>query len=154
LTNASTILPTTPANVTKYATQALQSLGVTIRYHTTVVNTSSLPDGTEQTLHFSNGETLITNMYIPAFGLLPNSAFVPSKYLNTDGFVTLDPYLKLKGTTNAWALGDVCDVEGMQALSCDRQSVYVAKSVVALLSGKNTMPYKPMASRKSIHRLN
>jgi NADH dehydrogenase FAD-containing subunit len=92
-------------------------------------------------------------MYISAFGLLPNSSFVPSKHLNADGFVTVDPYLKLKGSTNIWALGDVCDVEGMQALSCDRQSVYVSKSLVALLSGKNTMPYKPMTSRKSIHRI-
>lgn len=90
----------------------------------------------------------MTDMYIPTFGLIPNSSFIPDRFLNTNGFAKVDTHLNLKGTTDVWAIGDVCDVEYCQFLSCDRQSTYVAKSIVAILGGTGpAAPYKAMTTR-------
>jgi NADH dehydrogenase FAD-containing subunit len=88
-------------------------------------------------------------MYIPAFGLVPNSSFLPAQYLDAQGFISVDTHLRLAQHANVWALGDVCATEGMQFLTCDRQSVYVAKCVGAEVSGKKLkVGYKPLGSRK------
>lgn len=111
-----------------------------------VADEHQLPDG-RQELKLSTGETLTTDVYIPTFGLIPNSSFIPDRFLNAKGFATVDPNLNLKGTTDVWALGDVCDMEYCQFLSCSKQSDHVARSVIAVLSGTTLPPYKPATKR-------
>jgi apoptosis-inducing factor 2 len=106
-----------------------------------------MPNG-QQELTLSDGNKLITDMYIPTFGLIPNSSFIPEKFLNMDRFVSVDEYLKVKGAGDVWAIGDVSDVEGSQLITCDKQSAYLAKTIILLLSNKTTVPYKASASRK------
>ena len=99
----------------------------------------------------SNGERLVTDLTIPTFGLVPNSSYVPEKFLNANGYVVVDEYLKVKNAGSVWAIGDVCDTEYSQILSCDRQSVYVAKAISFILSdNKVPPPYQPFTSRMSI----
>lgn len=98
-------------------------------------------------------------MYIPTFGLLPNSRYVPIKFLNAGGFVTVDEFLNVKGKGNGidtaslkdvWALGDVSDLEYAQFVSCDKQSVYLAKNVILALRADNNrppLPYKAATKR-------
>ncbi|CAO2648882.1 Nn.00g098310.m01.CDS01 [Neocucurbitaria sp. VM-36] len=143
----STILSATPTSVSKLATQALQNVDVQLKLQTKIIDSAPLPNGGQE-LKLSNGETLTTDMYIPTFGLVPNTSFIPAPFVNANGFVTVDTHLNLKDTTDIWALGDVCDVEYCQFISCDRQSTYVAKSIVAILGGgKVAAPYKAIASR-------
>lgn len=150
LTSASTVLAEAPPSVSKYATTALEKLNVTIKTSTSVISTTALPKG-GQALHLSDGETIMADMYIPASGLIPNSSFVPARYLDDAGFIVVDTHLNLKDSPDIWALGDISDTEYMQFISCDRQSVYVAKSVVGALSGRGKIPtpYKSIQSRKS-----
>jgi NADH dehydrogenase FAD-containing subunit len=87
-------------------------------------------------------------MYIPAFGLVPNSSFVPAQYLDSKGLVAVDEHLNIPGHSNVWALGDVCATEGMQLLTGTKQSEYVAKDVLGTLSGKQNIGYKPATRRE------
>lgn len=132
----------------KHALKALTTLGVDIKFNTRVVGTTTLPTGqTEATL--SDGSKLITDLYVPTYGLVPNSSYIPSKFLSSKGFVAVDDYLKVKGAGDVWAIGDVVDVEWMQWISMDKQSSYVAKNIVLILSNKAPIPYKvsPASSR-------
>jgi NADH dehydrogenase FAD-containing subunit len=120
------------------------------------VETTILPNGqTEVTL--SAGSKLITDLYVPTYGLVPNSSYIPSKFLTSKGSVIVDDYLKVKGVGDVWALGDVADVEWKQFASTDKQSGYVSKSFALVLSSKTLTPYivTPASSRMLLvfHRL-
>ncbi|KAH7391751.1 hypothetical protein BKA66DRAFT_25789 [Pyrenochaeta sp. MPI-SDFR-AT-0127] len=146
LSSTSTIIHEAPPSVSNLATTALKDLQVSITYNTKVLKSSLLPKGGQE-LMLSSGETILADLYIPTFGLLPNSSYIPAHFLNATGFVTVDENLNIKGTTNVWALGDVADVEYCQFASCNRQSIHVAKSIVAALNGRTTAPYKATTTR-------
>lgn len=55
----------------------------------------------------SNGETLITDLYLPATGLMANTEFLPSDCLNERKYVEVDAENRVKGLADTWALGDV-----------------------------------------------
>ncbi|TVY49390.1 Oxidoreductase [Lachnellula occidentalis] len=135
------VLEGTPASVTKTATKQLRDLKVTIKTSSKVMGDAKMPDGrTELTL--SGGEKIITDLYLPALGLVPNSSYLPHSLVNTAGFVKVDEFLRVKGTTDVWALGDVADVQRPQYVNTEKQSVHVAKSVVAVLKGAQPVKYK------------
>ncbi|KFY44494.1 hypothetical protein V494_01451 [Pseudogymnoascus sp. VKM F-4513 (FW-928)] len=142
-----TVLEGSPASVSKISTDSLLKLNVDIKLQTKLMNTIQKPDG-RQELILSSGENLAADLTIPTFGLVPNSSYIPGKFLNTNGYVMVDEYLKVKNAESVWALGDVCDTENSQILSCDRQSVYVAKAILSTLgSDKIPPPYQPFTSR-------
>ena len=106
-----------------------------------VIGSAQTSDG-QQELTLSSGETLITDMYIPTFGVTPNSSYVPAKYLNAEGFVIVDEYLKVKGAEDIWAIGDISDREPPQFMPADRQAAHLAKNIVLILSSKTPLPHK------------
>jgi NADH dehydrogenase FAD-containing subunit len=113
------------------------------------METTALPsDQTE--VRLSDGSKLVTDFYVPTYGLVANSSYIPSKFLSSNGFVIVDDYLKAKGAGDVWAIGDVADVEWKQWIYMDRQSSYVAKNIVLILSNKAPNPYKitPASSRR------
>jgi NADH dehydrogenase FAD-containing subunit len=95
-----------------------------------------------QTISLSGGKTLSADVYIPTFGVIPNSSYIPNKYVNANGFVIVDDYLKIKGLEDVWAIGDVSDREPPQFMFADKQATYLAKNVLLILSKKATLPYK------------
>jgi NADH dehydrogenase FAD-containing subunit len=99
-------------------------------------------------LTLSDNTVLTADMYIPASGLVPNSAFVPPHFLDASGLVVVDAHLNLPGYANVWALGDVCATEGMQLLTGTKQSEYVARDVLGQLGGKRGGEYKPATRRE------
>jgi len=135
-----------PGSVSKTAAQALQHLKVDIMLNTSVVAATKMPNG-QQELTLSGGEQLITDMYIPTYGLIPNSSYIPSKFLDKDAFVMVDDHLAVKGTKNIWAIGDVSDTEFPQYLSTERQSKYLAKAMSLFLRDMPVQPYKAMTAR-------
>ncbi|MCJ1328911.1 hypothetical protein MMC10_005588 [Thelotrema lepadinum] len=148
LASGSTILEGSPPSVHKIATQALQSLQVDIKLQTKVTDLVQTANNQQQ-LTLSGGDKMITDLYIPTFGLIPNSSYVPAKFLNADGYVVVDRHLQVKGTENVWAVGDVSDVEPAQFITTDKQSAHLAKNIVSLLrdNNKTLLPYKVGSSR-------
>jgi len=90
------VLGGTPSFVLKTATEGLQNLKVHLKLQTRVVGSASIPNG-RQELTLSGGDELITDVYTPTHGLIPNSSYVPAKFLNANGYVMVDEYLKVKG---------------------------------------------------------
>lgn len=128
----------------------LRNLNVALRLQERVKGSATLPDG-RQELTLSAGDKLVADMYIPTFGLVPNSSYIPAKFLNADGCVMVNEYLQVKGAADVWALGDVCDAQSPQYVWCDRQSAYIAKSITLVLRGKTVLPYKPLAGGRMLH---
>lgn len=141
-----TILEESPASVSNYALKALKNLKVTVKLDTKVMSSAQLPAGQKE-LTLSNGDTLTTDMYIPTFGLIPNSSYIPAPYLNTNGSVMVDEYLRVKGAKDVWAIGDVSDVESWQFITCDRQSAHLARNMISMMNNRPPLPYKVAASR-------
>jgi apoptosis-inducing factor 2 len=142
--------------VQAYVTKALNTVNVDIRHSTRVTSTTSLSrdsgDQAQRLLQLSTGDTLVADMYIATHGLVPNSAFLPSNLLDEKGFVMVNEYLQATGAPSEhsvfiYALGDVCDLENSQFITCDRQSAYLAKSTVARLQGQVPKPHKKMSKR-------
>jgi len=119
----------------------LTDLGVDIKLATRVVSTSITSTGKTEII-YSDGSKARTDFYIPTFGVVPNSSFIPSELLNEKGFAIVDEYLKVKGANDIWAVGDINDLEWAQWIYMDFQSQYLSKQIVALLKGKAAIPYK------------
>ncbi|KAL4950357.1 putative apoptosis-inducing factor [Aspergillus filifer] len=135
--------PNRPASVSRVAESQLRALNVDLRLNTKAEDEKELADGTWE-ITLSGGKKLVVDVYIPTFGVTPNSAFIPSEYLNREGFVILDEYMRVKGTKDIYAVGDVSDIEAPQAFYVNGQSKYVAKTVVLGATGKSSsvVPYK------------
>ena len=123
-----------------------------VKLETKVVGSAEMQDGRKE-LTLSSGDKATTDMYIPTFGLIPNSSYIPAKYLNANGSVMVDEYLKVKGARDVWAIGDVSDIEPAQFITCDKQSTFLAKNMVSMLSNKPPLPYKVASSRTITHTL-
>ncbi|MCJ1400479.1 hypothetical protein MMC11_003685 [Xylographa trunciseda] len=141
-----TILEGSPTSISKYALKALANLNVDVKLDTKVMGSVQLPDGRKE-LTLSSGDKLTTDMYVPTFGLVPNSSYIPTSYLNANGSVMVDEFLRVKGAKDVWAIGDVSDIELPQFITCDRQSTHLAKNMISILSNKPLLPYKVAASR-------
>ena len=120
-----------------------------VKLETKVMSSVQLPDGRKE-LTLSSGDKLITDMYVPTFGLIPNSSYIPAAYLNANGSVMVDEFLRVKGAKDVWAIGDVSDVESWQFITCDRQSTHLAKNMISMMNNKAPLPYKVAASRMII----
>lgn len=99
-----------------------------------------LPSGqTELTL--SDDSKITTDLYLPTTGLVPNSAYVPSSLLDQNGFVLVDEFLHVKGSTDAWAVGDISSVQRPQYVNTDKQSTHLAKNIGLVLKGQAPAAY-------------
>ena len=99
-----------------------------------------MPDGrTELTL--SDGQKIVTDLYIPTTGLTPNSSYVPQNLLNANGFVVVDEFLRVKGAADVWAVGDVSSAQRPQYINTQKQAAHVAKNIGLLMKGKELVRY-------------
>ncbi|TVY31597.1 Oxidoreductase, partial [Lachnellula occidentalis] len=141
LASKAVVFDEAPANVSKIALKLLQDLDISIKLQAKVTGTNKLPDG-RQEITLADGEKLVADMYVPAYGLTPNASYVPARYVDTKGYVVVDEYLKVKGAENAWAIGDVTDMEPSQLIYADQQSSYAAEAIVSVLNNKDPVPYE------------
>jgi len=119
----------------------LQDLKIEVKLQKKVMSSAQTSDGHHK-ITLSDGEVLTTDMYIPTFGLIPNSSYVPEKFLNDNRTVKVDEFLKVKDTENVWAIGDVSGIENSQYKTCDTQSAYVSKSITTILNKNTPNSYK------------
>ncbi|KAG7287472.1 hypothetical protein NEMBOFW57_006983 [Staphylotrichum longicolle] len=96
---------------------------------------ASSPSPQHHKLTLSNGAVLTTDLYLPLHGVQVNTGFVPPHLLDARGNVRQDPRsLRVAGTDNLWALGDVGDAEPKQLTVTDAQVVHVAAALHAVLT--------------------
>jgi NADH dehydrogenase FAD-containing subunit len=126
VTNAKQLLPILRPALAKKAEVLLKKVGVDVVYETSVVSTLperagrvdvSGKDITEVTaptkITLSNGEVLEADLYIPAYGLSPNTAWLPKEILTEKGKVAADQFLRVPNAgPNIYAVGDVANYDG------------------------------------------
>ncbi|KAL4884899.1 putative apoptosis-inducing factor [Aspergillus karnatakaensis] len=139
--------PGRPDSLFSTAESHLRSLNVDIRPNTKVETAKKQVDGTWE-FTTSLGNVIKADMYIPTFGVKPNSSFLPREVLDNNGFVQVDHHLVVKGTKNVYALGDVSSLEPPQFVFVKAQSTYLANSIVLQITGRegSVVPYKPASS--------
>jgi NADH dehydrogenase FAD-containing subunit len=81
------------------------------------------------------------DVYLPTTGVVPNSAYIPHSLLDQNGFVLVDEFLQVKGTTDAWAVGDISSVQRPQYMNTEKQSNHVVKNIGASLKGQALAKY-------------
>jgi NADH dehydrogenase FAD-containing subunit len=134
------VLEGTPASVSRFAAKKLHELKVTVKLETKILGEAKMPDGrTELTL--SDGQKIVTDLYLPTVGVSPNSSYVPHNLLNANGFVIVDEFLRVKGTKDVWAVGDISSIQKPQFVNTHKQSVHLAKNIGLLMKGKDLVRY-------------
>ncbi|KAF2475908.1 FAD/NAD(P)-binding domain-containing protein [Lindgomyces ingoldianus] len=111
------ILPILRPGLAKKAEDMLAKFGVTVLKSTRIVSMSPQISGgslenlvTNTTITLSNGETIETDLYIPATGTTPNTAFIPKALLTADGRVSTDTQTlritNFSATPRIYSIGD------------------------------------------------
>lgn len=143
----SNVLP----SVSRVIESDLERLGVKLIRETQV--TSVQPEAkieedtiTQTTIALSNGTTIITDLYIPLFGIKLNTSLVPNKLLDSStGSLVLDKTMLVMGTKNIWGIGDVGNIEAKQVTVIDAQIVHLSRVLDSILTEDGTQieEYKP-----------
>lgn len=115
--------------------KALTAMGVRVRNGVRAVGTKEAPDG-KTVVELSNGETIVTDLYLPTVGLAPNSEFLPRELLDEKNLVKADEYMRVTGVEDVWAAGDVVGKPNAGYLMTEAQASCVAKNIAHVFAGK------------------
>ncbi|OCL04051.1 hypothetical protein AOQ84DRAFT_400314 [Glonium stellatum] len=138
------------SGVSQVVEKDLQKLGVKLVRNAQVkdaqTKTKEEKDAAVQTtLTLSNGSTIVTELYLPLFGVQVNTSFVPASLLDSAGNLVLDKAMRVVGTENVWGIGDVGNLETKQVTRTDAQIVHLSAALdhVLLEVTGEVKEYKP-----------
>jgi NADH dehydrogenase FAD-containing subunit len=77
----------------------------------------------------------------------PNSNWLPAGLLDEDGFVEVEPTLRVPGHPGVFAIGDIAATDPLRTSARNRVDKVVADNILAELDGKPLRPYKPPRGR-------
>ncbi|KAF2819398.1 FAD/NAD(P)-binding domain-containing protein [Ophiobolus disseminans] len=100
------LTPLRPA-ISKTAEQKLKALGIDVVYNSRVVDAQEDKNG-RTTIILAKGDKLEADLYVPAYGVLPNSSWLPSNLLNESNYLKTDLKMRVAGAgPRVYAFGDV-----------------------------------------------
>ncbi|KAJ0309626.1 hypothetical protein COL516b_002876 [Colletotrichum fioriniae] len=136
----------------KIAAKNLQQLKVKLvtNARVTEANTS----GALKSIKLSNGETLTADLYLPLFGVRPNSSFIPEHLLDDKGSLKLKHDLRVEGLTNVWGVGDIGNLEAKQLMRAEGQALHLADNLDAVLTGNETKVFVTIGKKKATGQFN
>ncbi|KAF9691644.1 hypothetical protein EKO04_010472 [Ascochyta lentis] len=107
ITASDKLLPALRPAIAKAAEAKLKALGVQVVYNQRVVDTETSDEHTILTL--SKGDKIEADLYIPAHGVQPNSAFLPSRLLDDKHYLKVnDSTLRVDAAgPRVYSIGDV-----------------------------------------------
>ena len=128
--------PQLSQNVRRAAKAGLEKLKVKVLVNTKVTGTATEAGG--QTVLELNGgkQTVKADLFIPAFGFVPNTSFVPPAMLDTSGRIKQNLYLQAEGHGNIFVVGDAGNLEERTGLNGERQIQHLVKIIDAELLGQ------------------
>ncbi|KAM0542536.1 hypothetical protein ACHAPJ_012744 [Fusarium lateritium] len=121
-------------HIRETAAHGLEALGVKLILNARVK--SATQSESRMLVGLSNGQTHLTDVYLPLFGTRPNTKFVPTQLLDDRGYVKVDKSLRVEGFKNIWAVGDVGNLESNQLIYAESQTHHVARNLNAVLTGR------------------
>ncbi|KAF8472564.1 hypothetical protein BDZ91DRAFT_438690 [Kalaharituber pfeilii] len=101
------VLPMLQPRISVIARRMLEKLGIEVRLGVKVTTVRPAISGTGVDVILSTGETLPVDLFIPTFGQVPNTDFLPKDIVDDQGYVITTKYLNLPAYANVWAIGDV-----------------------------------------------
>ena len=109
ISGSSRLLPGARNSLGAGAEKFLHEMGVNIMHHVRVSGSALVPGTQQTTLKLSNGSTLVTDVFIDATGLKPNTAYLPAELVDERGAVINDARtLRVLGAgPRVYALGSV-----------------------------------------------
>jgi NADH dehydrogenase FAD-containing subunit len=126
LTSSDKLLPSLRPAIAKQAEHKLNRLGVEVKYNTKVLKASTIADSNNDDLNnddsnnktktkttkltLSNGSELFTDLYLPALGSTPLTAYIPSHLLDPQSrLLTNESTLRVTPSAGplVYALGDI-----------------------------------------------
>jgi apoptosis-inducing factor 2 len=133
VTASATILPALRPDISKDAEAKLAKLGVTVIKNARLASVSPTGAGVDEvgaqaTLIFEDGTVLSADLYIPATGTVPNTAFIPPTLLASDCRVETNPStLRVdQAGPRIYALGD--------ASNAARPAIHLVLDAIAILA--------------------
>jgi NADH dehydrogenase FAD-containing subunit len=138
-------LPTLMASVGKTAEAELAKMKVELLHKVRVQSAEEIADGGTR-LTLSDGKTLVADVYLPLYGVRPNTSFCPPEILDSQGSVKVDATLRVAGHGNVWAVGDANNVEAKTGMHAETQTAHLHPNLEAMLLGKGEgalAAYKP-----------
>lgn len=131
-------------DVRQAAKKSLEKLGAQVKLNAKVTKVEG-PDAGPKTISLSLGrgrdESIEADVFIPTYGLQPNSAFVPGPLLDHRGHVKQTKYLRAEGYDNIFVVGDVGSLETPQGIHTENQMLHVVKNLQAYLNGEAVTEY-------------
>ncbi|KAF2026956.1 FAD/NAD(P)-binding domain-containing protein [Setomelanomma holmii] len=139
LTATDRLLPQLQPRIGKTAEQKLKNLGVDVVYNTRV--TDAKEDGRGRTVvTLAKGETLEADLYVPAYGVQPNSSWLPENLLDEKNYLKTSDTLRVDvAGPRVYAVGDIA--------SYSRNNVFdiiQALPVLAVNMKRDLLAYNPM----------
>jgi len=152
VTAVNQLLPALSPKIAKIADKKLKDLGVDVVYQTRVTNVSESQDGRTKVL-LTKGKELEADLYIPAYGVLPNSTWLPSSLLNDTNYLVTNPQtLRVDAAgPRVYATGDISSASrniGMDIM--DMTPVVMVNLKRDLLSYNPAAPTAPAPGKDRI----
>jgi NADH dehydrogenase FAD-containing subunit len=98
----------------------------------------------ELTMADGTRDTVQADLFIPTFGIKPNTSFMPAELLGNGGFINQTAYLRADGQQNIFVVGDAGNLQEPLGKTADDQVLHLAKNLQAYLTGGVEEEYKPL----------
>ncbi|OAA47655.1 Pyridine nucleotide-disulfide oxidoreductase, FAD/NAD(P)-binding domain protein [Metarhizium rileyi] len=120
------------------AERELAKLGVDIRRGVRVAGAEEVEEGGRTVVRLEGGEEIETELYLPTMGFVPNTAYLPDRFLRDSGYVDVDEYMGVaaQDAGGIWAVGDAVSKPRAGFLITEAQAAGVAKNIELVLQGK------------------
>ncbi|KAH9427264.1 hypothetical protein MCOR02_012386 [Pyricularia oryzae] len=119
------------------ALSELTKLNVKVRFESRVQSTEKTEDGKIKVTFVGGGEPIVTDVYLPTMGLIPNTQYIDPKFLNERKYVAVDEFYRVKGggAEGVWAAGDIVSSPRASFLVTEKQAAGVANNILNALAG-------------------
>lgn len=144
--------PDTRDDIRRTVTSELSKMKVKVTTNTRVLAVTATQAGNKQSLLLRTGgendtdateTTLETDLYIPAFGIRPNTDFLPAAMLDGSARVKVNrETLQTESYANVFALGDASNAQTARGKHADAQVRYFAPALQDRLAGRIVPNYK------------
>jgi NADH dehydrogenase len=139
----SRILPTLDADLAEYAAVVLRRRGVALRLESTLSEIQA--DG----VIFSDGESLPAHTVVWCAGIQPHPLLARLPFpLTSQGYLTCEPDLRVRGQENVWAIGDCATIPDPggapyppTAQHAVREGAHLALNLARSLKGESLVPF-------------
>lgn len=130
-------------SVRKAARTELDKLKVKVIPNSTVAKATPSGEDTIIEVLSEDGTTksITAQAYVPAFGITPNTEFMPSNLVDAQGFIKQTKHLRVEGHSNIFVVGDAGGLEASMAQTTEAQTIHLIKALPIYFNGGEVPAY-------------